>query len=64
ASSTLLVDFKSAMQPAVQIDQTASLNGLLNIRTSSTLQAGIYTVLTAKKLYLILLLDLSCGELR
>lgn len=50
ASSTLLVDFKSAMQPAVQIDQTASLNGLLNIRTSSTLPAGIYTVLTAKKL--------------
>ncbi|MGY0202149.1 hypothetical protein ACW7EJ_00145, partial [Acinetobacter soli] len=46
----LLVDFKSAMQPAVQIDQTASLNGLLNIRTSSTLPAGIYTVLTAKKL--------------
>ncbi|WP_288416589.1 phosphatase PAP2 family protein [uncultured Acinetobacter sp.] len=50
ASSTLLVDFKSAMQPAVQIDQTASLNGLLNIRTSSTLPAGTYTVLTAKKL--------------
>lgn len=50
ASSTLLVDFKSAMQPAVQIDQTASLNGLLNIRTSNTLPAGTYTVLTAKKL--------------
>lgn len=50
ASSTLLVDFKSAMQPAVQIDHTASLNGLLNIRTSSTLPAGTYTVLTAKKL--------------
>ncbi|WP_288398780.1 phosphatase PAP2 family protein [uncultured Acinetobacter sp.] len=50
ASSTLLVDFKSAMQPTVQIDQTASLNGLLNIRTSSTLPAGTYTVLTAKKL--------------
>ena len=50
ANSTLLVDFKSAMQPAVQIDQTASLNGLLNIRTSSTLPAGTYTVLTAKKL--------------
>ncbi|MGY0202863.1 hypothetical protein ACW7EJ_04400, partial [Acinetobacter soli] len=40
ASSTLLVDFKSAMQTAVQIDQTANLNGLLNIRTSSTLPAG------------------------
>ena len=48
ANSTLLVDFKSAMQPAVQIDQTASLNGLLNIRTSSILPAGTYTVLTAK----------------
>ncbi|WP_151745213.1 acid phosphatase [Acinetobacter calcoaceticus] len=49
AGTTFNITFKSNVLPAVQVANTLTLNGTLQLVTKDNLAAGTYTVLSAKK---------------